>query len=215
MIDFCNESSHISCQDFPLLYNYSMPSSIFKRASQTISLLQEELLSFRKTTYKTVHDDIGSNLSAVSIKAKVLADKVKDSYEKQQLTEMHALIKETLEHVTHLNKKLKIAWVPQGSQTLLTDLKTEFEKIETKYGIHIEFQVINEQDMGKLNFSMIMQIHEWIESYIHNAISRIASRLILTVNIFNDRLEWKFSDDAPIEAESKTNILVVPTKGDK
>ena len=172
-------------------------------------------MSFRQTTYKTVHDDIGSNLSAVSIKAKVLAEKVKDSYEKQQLTEMHGLIKETLEHVTLLNKKLKIAWIPQGSQTLLADLKTEFKKIETKYGIHIEFQVMNEQDMGKLIFSTIIQVHEWIELYIHNAISRIASRLTLTVNIFNDRLEWMFSDDAPIEADSKTNILIVPTKGDK
>jgi glucose-6-phosphate-specific signal transduction histidine kinase len=213
-------------------------STVIEHAHQLIRTLHQRLISFRKETYKTVHDDIGSTLSAASIKAKVLTDKIQDGYEKQQITEIHALIRETLEHVTTLNRKLKISWVPQGTPTLFEDIRKELTHIQSQYGIQLSLEVTNDKSLNKLNYSMLTLIYEWVTTYVHDSIERLAENLQIEVHVLEDRLEWTWKDSSPIAPSEerfqtlieKTNllrgnfsiqskipnlaVLTLPTKGD-
>lgn len=190
-----------------------MPVKNYRHAAQTIRTLQQELSTLKQTTYKTVHDDIGSTISAASIKAKILSDKVKDTYEKQQLSEIHSLIKETVEHVTLLNKKLKTTWIPQGTETLFSDLKNQFEKFEKQFNVHIDFQIANEHAMKKLTFPSIVLIYEWVQLCLNDALARIASLMIFNIQILSDSIEWKFLDSAPIASEMETFKTLIEKAG--
>ena len=187
--------------------------SAIEHAHQLIRRLHERLITFRKETYKTVHDDIGSTLSAASIKAKVLTDKLPEGFEKQQMVEMHALIRETLEHVTTLNRKLKVSWVPQGTPTLFADIRKELKSMQDQYNIQLSLEVINENLLNKLTFSKLTLIYEWITFYLHDAIERLAQSVQIQVEVLEDRLVWKWTDDSPLPPlEKHFDTLIEKTK---
>lgn len=187
---------------------------VLEHAHQLIRTLHQRLITFRKETYKTVHDDIGSTLSAVSIKAKVLSEKLADGYEKQQLVEIHALIRETLEHVTSLNRKLKVSWVPQGTPSLFADIRKELQTIQEQFGIQLTLEVIETKPLNKLPFSTLTLIYEWVTACVQDAVGRLVQSLQIQVEIFEDRLEWKFTDKSPIPSkESDFETLIEKTKG--
>ncbi len=180
-----------------------MKDSEYQRAQQTISTLQTQLRELRQGTYKAVHDDIGSTLSTASIKAKILTDKISNESDKFYLLEVHKLIRETLDQVTTLNKKLKSVWIPQATSTFFESLEKEFSEIHQMYPIKINFEVINRSELKKQNLTALSVMHTFTEHYIRNAISRLVETLTITVTITSDKITWTFTDTSPCEPHEK------------
>lgn len=181
-----------------------MDDQTLKRAHHTIGLLQSHYNTLRQTTYKSVHDDIGSTLSAASIKAKVLVDQISSDVDKHRLSEIHALIKQTMEHVTALNKKLKHVWIPQGSDTFFESLKPELDQIQSQFPIQFKLEVIDRNNLKKQQLSTLTIMHEWFERYIQNAITRLASNVTIRIEISPTQIQWFYTDTSPLAVSETT-----------
>lgn len=188
----------------PSPYNYQMQDTEYQRAQQIISTLQMQLGELRQSTYKNVHDDIGSTLSTASIKAKVLTDKISNESDKHYLLEVHKLIRETLDQVTILNKKLKSVWIPQTIDTFFESLEKEFLNIQQIFPIQIKLEIINRKELKKQNLTTLATMHSFTEQYIKDAISRLAERLIITVTITKENITWTFTDISPQKPNKAT-----------
>jgi glucose-6-phosphate-specific signal transduction histidine kinase len=187
----------------PSPYNYEMEDTEYQRAQQTISTLQTQLGELRQSTYKTVHDDIGSTLSTASIKAKVLTDKISNESDKHYLLEVHKLIRETLDQVTILNKKLKSVWIPQTIDTFFESLEKEFSNIQAVFPIQIKFEIFNRSELKKQSLATLSVMHSFTEQYIKDAISRLTQELIITVTITKEKITWSFADSSPQKPTQK------------
>jgi len=181
-----------------------MKDSDLSRAQKTIATLQSQYSELRQSTYKTVHDDIGSTLSTASIKAKILGDKITNEVDKHHLQEIHKLIKETMDQVTLLNKKLKSVWIPQGMDTFFESLEKDFKSIEETYPIRIVLSVTNRQDMKKQSLLTLGTMHDFAQAYIRDSISRLVEELKITVTISAENIEWTFNDSSPCKTSSES-----------
>lgn len=167
-----------------------------------IQHIQSQYDTVRKNTYKTVHDQIGSTLSTVSIKSKLLMDKTADPSAKKQLQEMHALIKECMEYVTTLNRQLKQGWTPQSRDTFIDDLQRDLSLFATPFHTKVKLEINNANYSKKLSFSNMMLVHEWLFEYQKHALSRLAQQVTMHANFSPAQVTWELSDDAPIELDS-------------
>lgn len=171
----------------------------YQKAHQRIALLQTQLSEFRQSTYKTVHDDIGSIVSTASIKAKMLSDQIVNEVDKHHLQEIHQLIKETVHQVALLNKKLKTTWVPHGSDTFFSSIEKDFADFERTYPIQITLKVENAKEMKKQSLSHLGLMRESTQLVIKDALARLADHLQVRVIVSNDKIQWQFMDDAPLQ----------------
>ena len=175
-----------------------MPTKELQYAKLQIEKIQSLYESLRKETYHSVHDMIGSTLSAASIKMKLLSEKITDPTLQHQAKETHQIIRETMEHITSLNRKLKTGWIPQSTETLFDDLSKEFEKVQTLYGIEIQFEISNREKLKKLSFVSLNLIYQSIQKYIYESVPRLASSILVNVQITENNLKWNLSDSSPI-----------------
>ncbi len=179
-----------------------MSTAHLTRAQQMIQHIQSQYDILRKSTYKTVHDQIGSTLSTVSIKSKLLMDKTPDPSAKKQLHEMHALIKECMEYVTTLNRQLKQGWTPQSRETFIDDLQKDLNQFATPFHAKVKLEINGDNHSKKLSFSNMMLIHEWLFEYQKHAISRLAQQVKMHADFSPTQVTWELSDDAPMELNS-------------
>lgn len=176
-----------------------MPQSYLVRAQQTIENIQGVLDGFRMETYKTVHDKIGSTLSAVSIKVKMLTDSIEDASQKKQITEIHAMIRECLEYVTTLNRQLKPhSWIPSSTVTFLDDLQKDLKIMGKEYSIDISIEVSNDGEIKKTNFSDIILMYESVFGFVQDCIPRLVKSLRIEIEAKPGSIAWTFSDDSPL-----------------
>lgn len=182
-----------------------MPQTYLVRAQQTIQNIQDVLDGFRKETYKTVHDKIGSTLSAVSIKVKLLSDTITEAPQKKQIQEIHAIIKECLEYVTTLNRQLKEQpWIPNSTVTFLDDLQNDLKKMGEEYSITITITVVNDSEIKKTNFSDIILMYECVFSFVKNCIPRLVKSIHIEIEPKPASITWIFFEDSPLPPSEKS-----------